>query len=67
MNNWVDLLVPPKLDPLDSSWRNKPLTWAKANCPSYITVDAVRKSDGYYYRFYFGDEQDIIFFKLKWL
>lgn len=65
MNNWVDLLVPPvRRGP---SGRIEPLTWAKANCPSYITVDAVRKSDGYYYRFYFGEEQDIIFFKLKWL
>lgn len=39
------------------------LEWAKKYCPSYITNDA---KDGYY-RFYFKQEKECLFFKLKWL
>ena len=43
------------------------LHWAKKNCPSYITNDAVQRQGQYYYRFYFGREQDQIVFALRWL
>jgi hypothetical protein len=43
-----------------------PLGWAKRNCPSYITNHAVQKNGDYYYRFYFGDEQDQLWFLLRW-
>ena len=43
------------------------LTWARVNCPSYITNDAVKKDrDDWYYRFYFGQEKDYLLFALKW-
>ena len=47
--------------------RFEPLQWAKANCPSYITNDAVQIKGEYHYRFYFGDEQDCVAFILRWL
>lgn len=42
--------------------------WAKKNCPSLITVDAVRKTEGnIQYRFYFSLEKDAVWFALRWL
>jgi hypothetical protein len=66
-NNYVDIPVPvgapaPRLNPVGL----EPLHWAKQNCPSYITNDAVQKQGEYYYRFYFGREQDQIMFSLRW-
>lgn len=65
MNNFVDLLVPVATPGFSN--RYEPLNWAKKNCPSYITNDAVQKNGEYYYRFYFGKEQDQIIFALRWL
>lgn len=65
-NNYVDIPVP-----VVATWNFtagfEPLRWAKKNCPSYITNDAVQKQGEYYYRFYFGKEQDQVFFALRWL
>lgn len=44
----------------------EPLEWAKKHCASYITNDAVQKNGIYYYRFYFYDEKDYMWFALKW-
>jgi hypothetical protein len=67
--NWVDLLVPPAQQ--GASPKYEPLVWAKANCATYITNDAVQKNGEYYYRFYFGDseqgERDRLLFILRWL
>ena len=64
MSNWVDLPVP---DRIRTPQIYEPLEWAKKNCPSYITNDAVQKQGEYYYRFFFGNEQDQIIFALRWL
>lgn len=64
MNNFVDLLVPVATPGFSN--RHEPSIWAKKNCPSYITNDAVQKNGEYYYRFYFGKEQDQIIFALRW-
>jgi len=61
MSNWVDLPVPVEWGPF-----HNPLSWAKTHCPSYITNDAVQRDGDYYYRFYFGQEQDRVMFLLKW-
>ena len=46
---------------------DKMIKYAKENCPSYITCDAVaRGQNNWYYRFYFGDEKDYILFLLRW-
>jgi hypothetical protein len=58
---YVDLWAPEVYDSVYA-----PLGWAKRNCPSYITNNAVQKNGDYYYRFYFGDEQDQLLFLLKW-
>jgi len=42
------------------------LDWAKANCPSYITNDYLRRGDGDFYRLYFGQEKDFVWFQLRW-
>ena len=42
------------------------LAWAKANCPSYITNDYLRRGDGDFYRLYFGKEKDFVVFALRW-
>ena len=42
------------------------LAWAKAHCASYITNMAIQGADGYHYHWYFGDEQDLLIFALKW-
>ena len=60
-NNYVDLKAP---ETYQAGY--EPLEWAKKNCPSYITNDAVQKNGDYYYRFYFGREQDLLIFSLKW-
>ena len=65
MSNFVDLLVPIAFP--GSAIVYEPLAWAKKHCPSYITNDAVQKNGEYYYRFYFGKEQDQIIFALRWL
>lgn len=44
----------------------KMAVWAKERCPSYITVDAERREDDWYYRFYFDDERDYLMFALRW-
>ncbi len=44
------------------------LTWAKANCPSYISNTGIlNKNDQSVYTFYFADERDSLTFMLKWL
>ena len=65
MKNYCDLLVPVAMP--GSKYEYTPLTWAKKNCPSYITNDAVQKNGEFYYRFYFSQEQDLMMFTLKWL
>jgi hypothetical protein len=42
------------------------LDWAKTNCHSYITLDAVRGMDSWHYAFRFGSEQDLVLFQLRW-
>lgn len=64
MNNFVDLLVPIAFPGCKNVY--EPLVWAKKNCPSYITNNAVQKNGEYYYRFYFSKEQDQIIFALRW-
>ena len=64
MNNYVDLPVPVAIQ--GSYHRYEPLDWAKENCPSYITNDAVQIRGQYYYRFYFSNEKDRMWFTLKW-
>jgi hypothetical protein len=65
MNNYVDLLVPPVYPGPHRHY--EPLEWAKENCPSYITNDAVQIGGRYYYRFFFGNERDRMWFALRWL
>jgi hypothetical protein len=64
--NWVDIPVPATY-----SREEEYLTWAKKNCPTYITNDAVQRHGEYYYRFYFGDseqgQRDRVAFALRWL
>lgn len=61
MNKYVDLPAPK-----DFFWTYQPLNWAKEHCKSYLTTDAVQKEGNYYYRFFFSDEKDIAWFKLRW-
>ena len=63
--NYVDIPVPVATPSSKPGF--EPLEWAKKNCPSYITNDAVQKQGEYYYRFYFSQERDIVAFMLKWL
>jgi hypothetical protein len=48
----------------------EPLTWAKENCPSYITNDL--HQDGYNtydhtkIDYFFGNEKDAVWFSLRW-
>lgn len=65
MNNFVDIIVPPVQRGPSPSF--EPLVWVKQHCPSYITNDAVQKNGMYFYRFYFGREQDQVAFALRWL
>ena len=55
--------------PYDPVWTA--LTWAKKYCPSYITNDVHKNTDesgrGVQIDYFFGKEQDAIFFSLKWL
>ena len=64
MNNYVDLLVLPAQQGPHRLY--EPLEWAKKNCSSYITNDAVQVRGQYYYRFFFGNEKDRIWFALRW-
>jgi hypothetical protein len=41
-----------------------PLEWAKAHCPSYITLGYDAKTDEY--EFYFADGFEALLFRLKW-
>jgi hypothetical protein len=65
MMNWVELPVP-----ITYSRTEEYSTWAKKNCPTYITNDAVQREGLFYYRFYFGDseqgERDRAWFALRW-
>ncbi len=61
MNNYVDLPAPILYVP-----DYEPLYWAKKHCKSYITNNAVQKQGKYYYRYFFGNEKDIVMFMLKW-
>lgn len=61
MKNYVDIPVPEKFQNALPA-----LKWAKKNCPSYITNDAVQHRGVYYYRFFFGKERDVTAFALKW-
>ena len=47
------------------------MAWVFKHCPSYITNDTIVINDSagdpvYYYRFYFGDENDLFLFNLRW-
>ena len=42
------------------------LVWAKVHCSSYITNDTEWRKDDWYYRLYFGEEKDYVFFTLMW-
>lgn len=50
------------------------LAWAKRHCPSYITnyayltdiADHSKMNTAYMYRFYFSEEAEAIWFKLRW-
>ena len=64
MSNWVDLKVPVASPGCKNYF--EPLEWAKKHCPSYITNDAVQKQGEYYYRFYFSNERDRMWFVLRW-
>ena len=64
-NNYVDILASVAW-PSTSTPGFEPLQWAKKNCPSYITNDAVQKNGEYYYRFFFSQERDQIIFALRW-
>lgn len=57
--------------PYDPNWTA--LTWAKANCPSYITNDSTYVTHvpttivgEYYINYYFGDDRDAAMFLLRW-
>jgi hypothetical protein len=46
---------------------DKMVSYAKENCPSYITCDAVARGKNYgNYRFHFGNEKDYMLFVLRW-
>jgi hypothetical protein len=48
----------------DSEW--EALAWAKKYCPSYITNEMNINGQGVSIDYYFGDEKDLILFKLRW-
>jgi hypothetical protein len=51
----------------DPTW--KALDWAKQNCPSYITNDFHMCHNDYdrsKIDYFFGSEQDVVLFKLRW-
>ena len=66
MSNYIDIPVP-RVPPPGNEYGYEPLTWAKQNCPSYITNDAVQRNGVFYYRFYFGNEKDQIWFAMRWV
>ena len=71
MSNWVDIPGPRYADRVPKSATGfEALRWAKKNCPTYITNDAVQKSGQYYYRFYFAatpaGDRDRTVFALRW-
>lgn len=42
------------------------LSWAKEHCASFLTNDVEKRTDDWYYRFYFADEKDMLMFTLRW-
>lgn len=70
MSNWVDIPAPPAAAYDGSATGFQALRWAKANCATYVTNDAVQKGGQYYYRFYFRStpegDRDRTIFALKW-
>lgn len=64
MRNYIDIPVPSAMSGIEYGY--EPHIWAKQNCPSYITNDAVQRNGMYYYRFYFGNEKDQIWFAMRW-
>ena len=54
--------------PYDPMW--EALTWAKENCPSYITNDIHPSGSIFFDRkkvdYYFGDEKEAVMFLLRW-
>lgn len=66
MNNYVDIPVPVAKPAFDAVPGFEPLQWAKKNCKSYITNDAVQKNGIYYYRFFFSNQKDVTMFTLRW-
>lgn len=64
MSNWVDMPMywPSNVD--EKAY--EALKWAKKNCSSYITNDAVEKEGKWYYRFFFSQEKDVMMFVLRW-
>lgn len=42
------------------------LAWAKKNCPSYVTNKGISYMSGALISFYFVDERDAMWFKLKY-
>lgn len=42
------------------------ITWAQKNCPSYITNKGISYISGALVSFYFVNEQDAMWFKLKY-
>lgn len=54
--------------PYDPTWQA--LEWAKKHCPSYITNDVHPYGYNTYDRkkidYFFSDEKDVIWFKLRW-
>ncbi len=54
----------------DPTW--KALEWAKEHCPSYISNTTVTKDNSieygtHYIKYYFSNEKDAMWFKLRWL
>lgn len=48
----------------------EPLTWAKENCPSYISndlhMDGYNTYDHKKIDYFFGNEKDAVWFSLRW-
>ena len=63
MSNYVDLLIPPARQGCKAEY--EPLEWVKKNCPTYITFYAVQIRGQWYYRFFFVNEKDRIWFALR--
>jgi len=63
MNNYVDLLfLLYKAFTIDMDLSE----WAKENCALYRKMMPLQIQGQYYYRFYFGNEKDRMWFSLRW-